>query len=423
MAAPDAFISLSQAGSSLGIEREESNMATKAERPKVWGMGGFPIGRVAGIDILVHWSWLVIFGLLTWSLAEGLFLPDYPHWTRAEAWTAGATTSLVLFGSVLLHELSHSLVARRHGIDVASITLFIFGGVSGLKGEPKRPAQEFLIAIAGPVTSFALAGIFGIGALVLRGGVGTASMYLAFINLVLGAFNLLPGFPLDGGRVLRSLAWARGGNLVKTTRLASDAGKAMAFLLMAGGAVAFLLGGLITGIWFLVIGWFLLSQADIGYKQVLAQDVLRGISVGSALTRDFHPVPPELSLNEFLSDYVLTYHQRSYPVMSNGQLVALVSLSDLKGFPRAEWHEHSVSEVMTPRDRLHVVRPRDDLATAAEEMASADVQQLPVMEDGRLLGFVTRADIIRLIRLRHDLGETGTEGNGREAEQLSLRGR
>lgn len=402
--------------------REESNIASKAERPKVWGMGGFPIGRVAGIDILVHWSWLVIFGLLTWSLAEGLFLHDYPHWTRAEAWTAGAITSLVLFGSVLLHELSHSLVARRQGIDVASITLFIFGGVSSLKGEPKRPAQEFLIAIVGPLTSFVLAGIFGIGALVLRGGVGTASMYLAFINLVLGAFNLLPGFPLDGGRVFRALAWSRNGNLVKATRLASDAGKGMAFLLMAGGAVAFFLGGLITGIWFLVIGWFLFSQADISYKQVIAQDVLRGISVDSALTHDFHPVRPELNLNEFLSDYVLTYHQRSYPVMSGDRLVGLVSLADLKGCPREEWHEHSVSEVMTPQDRLHVVRPRDDLATAAEEMASADVHQLPVVEDGRLLGFVTRADIIRLIRLRHDLGETGTGGHGREAQQVVPRG-
>jgi Zn-dependent protease len=378
-------------------------MAMKEKR-QVLGMGGFPIGRLAGIDILVHWSWVVIFGLLTWSLAEGLFLHDYPNWTRAEAWFAGAITSLVLFGSILLHELSHSLVARRQGMSVRSITLFIFGGVSSIGEEPRRPGQEFVMAAVGPLTSFALAGLFGIGAAFLRGGVGTATQYLAFINVLLGAFNLLPGFPLDGGRVLRSIAWARSGNILSATRLASLGGKGTAILLMAGGAVAFLLGSLIAGVWFVVIGWFLLSQADISYKQMLARNTLEGVRVQAALSRDFHPVRPELSLTAVLSDYVLTYHQRCYPVMSDGRLVGVVCLPDLKRFPREEWHERMVSEAMTPAERLVSVGPSDDLTRAAQLMAETDLNQLPVMEDGRFMGFVTRSDILQLIRLGGDLG-------------------
>jgi Zn-dependent protease/CBS domain-containing protein len=396
-------------------------MSTEAQRLKPRGMGGFSVGQIAGIDILVHWSWLVIFGLLTWSLAEGLFLHDYPSWTRGEAYVAGAVTSLVLFACVLLHELSHSLVARRQGIDVASITLFIFGGVSGLTQEPKRPGQEFVIAIVGPLTSFVLAGLFGLGGLVLTGGIGTAFLYLAAINAALGVFNLLPGFPLDGGRVLRALAWAREGSIVKATQLASRAGKLMAVLLMVGGAIAAVLGAFITGLWFVVIGWFLFSQADVSYKQVLARRVLSHIPVRSALSSDFHAVAPGLSLADFLSDYVLTSHQRTYPVMSGDRLVGIASLPDLRRFPRAEWHDRTVSEAMTPSERLSTVAPSDDLEKAAESMSSADVHQLPVMEDGRFLGFVTQADIIRMIRVRSDLGDAEIERLARDADEVAPR--
>jgi Zn-dependent protease len=212
-------------------------MATGARPAKTSEMGGLVIGRLAGIDIIVHWSWLIIFFVLTWSLAEGLFLHDYPAWTRGEAWLAGAVTSLVVFASVLIHELSHSITARHQGMDVSSITLFVFGGVSTLTEEPRDPGQEFTIAVVGPVTSLLLAGIFAIGGLLLHGALGTASFYLAFINAVLGAFNLLPGCPLDGGRLLRAAAWARSGDLVRATRVASRSGTVMAYALMAGGAL------------------------------------------------------------------------------------------------------------------------------------------------------------------------------------------
>ena len=382
-------------------------MSASGQRRKAPVLGGFRLGRLAGIDIVIHWSWFLIFFLLTWTLAQGLFLNDYPHWAQATAWLAGGLTSLLLFGSVLLHEWAHAMMARRQGIAVKSITLFIFGGVSSLTEEPKRPGEEFLIAGVGPATSFLLAGLFGLVGLAFRGtAVGTASLYLAFINVLLGAFNLLPGFPLDGGRLLRSIAWARKRSLPQATRIAALTGIGLAFVLMAGGAVAFVLGAFLTGIWFVIIGWFLRSQADAALRQLTISEQLRGLTVSAALRRDFHPVPPELSLASLLDDYVLLYHDRCYPVMSNGWLRGLICPVDLQTFPRSEWHEHTVSEAMTPFERLQVAQASDDLAKAIEVMATADVDQLPVMEDGRLLGFVARSDVTRLVQIRKELGET-----------------
>ena len=393
-------------------------MSANGQRRKAPVLGGFRLGRLAGVDVLVHWSWFLIFFLLTWTLAQGLFLNDYPHWATATAWLAGALTSLLLFGSVLLHEWAHAMMARRQGIGVKSITLFIFGGVSSLAEEPKRPGEEFLIAGVGPATSFLLAGLFGLVGLAFRGtAVGTASFYLAFINVLLGAFNLLPGFPLDGGRVFRSIAWARNGSLPDATRLAALTGIGLAFVLMAGGAVAFVFGAFLTGIWFIVIGWFLRSQADAALRQVTVREQLGGLTVSAALSRDFHPVRPELSMSSLLDDYVLVYHDDCYPVMSNGSLRGLISPVDLQKFPRSEWREHSVSEAMTPSERLQVAQASDDLTKAVEIMASADVQQLPVMENGRFVGVLARSDVMRLVQIRREVGRTQRpEGRGRGVE-------
>jgi Zn-dependent protease/CBS domain-containing protein len=384
-------------------------MTTKSQaRKTAFGLGGgFPIGRVAGIDIFVHWSWLIVFALLTASLAEGLFLNDYPSWSWEQGWLAGAATSLVVFGCVLVHELSHSIIARRRGLDVSSITLFIFGGVSTLKDEPRGPSEEFVVAAVGPMTSFVLGGLFGLGALVLNGGLGSAASYLAFINVVLGGFNLLPGFPLDGGRVLRAAAWARSHDLLKATRIAAAAGTGVAYLLMVGGVLALGLGGLIGGLWFLVIGWFLLSQSGSAYQQVTARNILRSARVGNVTTLDFHPVSPDARVDFFVSDYILAFHQRAYPVMNEEGLVGIVSLADLRKVPQAEWHQRIVSEIMTPRRDLFTVTRSDDLATAAELMATRGVHQLPVVEGGRLFGLVTRADIVRLIQTRGGLSAVG----------------
>ncbi len=381
-------------------------MSAGTEDAKPFWMGGFRLGRLAGIDIVVHWSWFFIFVFLTWSLAEGLFHQEYPSWTTGEVWFAGAITSLLFFGSVLLHEFAHSVVARREGIAVSSITLFIFGGVSALTEEPRRPGQEFRIAVVGPLTSLVLGGLFGVAAVALRGtGVGTAAIYLASINGLLAVFNMLPGFPLDGGRVLRSIAWARSGSLLKATRIASLVGTGLAFLLMAGGVGAILLGSFVTGIWFVVIGWFLRSQSEGSYRQMVTRDVLQGVPVTQIVRRNVYAVPPELSLSG-VSDYVLAHNQRCYPVLSDDSLLGMVCLGDLERYPRDQWPVRRVAEAMTPRERLDVVRTSDDLATAAELMASKDIRQLPVMDDGHFFGFVTRSDIVNLVQIRSETGRS-----------------
>jgi Zn-dependent protease len=249
-------------------------------------------------------TWFLVFALLTWSLSEGLFLDEHPGWDRATGWVAGVLTSLLLFGSLLLHEFSHCVIAGRRGLEVMSITLFIFGGVSSLKGEPRQPGDEFRIAIIGPVTSFALAALFAAAGLALWGtGADTAAFYLAAINAVLGVFNLLPGFPLDGGRVLRAALWARSHSLQRATRVAAQTGSAMAFVLMAAGVVIALAGAFLSGIWLIVIGWFLRSQAEASYSQVVTRSVLERTPVLAVLEPDYHAVHPETSLDSLVNSY------------------------------------------------------------------------------------------------------------------------
>jgi Zn-dependent protease/CBS domain-containing protein len=368
-------------------------------------VGGIRIGRIAGIDILIHPSWFLIYALLTWSLSEGLFLEEHPGWGRTGAWTAGLVTSLLLFGSLLLHEFSHCYVARRLGLEVRSVTLFIFGGVSSLKGEPNEPADEFRIAIVGPITSFTLASVFGLAGLALWGtGADTAAFYLAVINAILGVFNLLPGFPLDGGRVLRAALWARSHSLQVATRIASQTGTATAFVLMGTGVVFALAGSPISGIWLIVIGWFLKSQAEASYSQLVTRDVLDRTPVLAVLEPDYHAVHPRTSLDALVNSYLLHYSQRYFPVSTDYGLEGLITVTDLQRVPRQEWHSRTVADAMTPTDRLHTLAPNDSLSRAAELIAANDVNQLPVIDEGHLLGFVTRGGIMRILQLREEEG-------------------
>ena len=282
-------------------------------------MGGIRIGRLAGIDILIHPSWFLVFALLSWSLSEGLFSEELPGWGREVAWAAGLTTSLLLFGSLLLHEFSHCVVARSRGLDVQSVTLFIFGGVSSLKGEPREPADEFRIAIVGPITSFALAIVFAIAGLGSWGtGVDAAAFYLAGINALPGVFNLLPGFPLDGGRVLRAAVWTRTGSLFAATRTAARVGGGIAFLLMGIGVLIALTGAFLSGTWLIVIGWFLRSQADASYAQVVTRRVFERTPITMLMEVDYHPVHPQTTLLTLLNQYILSITGVTFPSRSTG---------------------------------------------------------------------------------------------------------
>ena len=378
-------------------------------------MGSFRMGRIAGIDILVHWSWFAIFFLLTFFLAERVFSDWYDDWSGGERWGAAVVTALLFFGSVLLHELSHSLMAKRLGLPVRSITLFIFGGVSALGAEPDSAKQEFQVAIVGPLTSVALALVFGIFVAVawasdaLDTPPGAIAQYLAFINLAVAIFNMLPGYPLDGGRVLRAGLWARRGNLLSATKTAAGAGTLIAFGLIAAGVVSILAGNFIGGAWFIVIGWFLRNVSESSYRQQVFRSTLEGTKVSEVIDRGFQAAPPDISLSRLVNDHMLALSQRCVPVVAGEELLGLVTMSDLKRVPQEEWPTTSTFRAMTPREKLHVASPQDDLTLALEAMASNDVHQMPVLEGRLFLGFVTRADVLKLIQIRSELGRQGGE--------------
>jgi Zn-dependent protease/CBS domain-containing protein len=381
-------------------------------------MGAFRIGRIAGIDINIHWSWFAVFALLTWWLAEGFYGPVYEEWTTAQAWTVAVISTIIFFASVLLHELSHSLMAQRLGLPVHHITLFIFGGVSALAAEPKSAGEEFKIAIVGPLTSFAIGGFFvgislaGYAADASGSPVFAMSQYLAFINIAVGVFNLLPGFPLDGGRVLRAALWSRSNNLLKATRWASHAGSALSFGLISLGVLAILVGNLIGGVWFIVIGWFLRNASESSYQQQLFRSTLEGAKVREMVNQSHADAPPDISVQDVVARYILPRSQRCIPVMAGSELLGLFTMSDLRKLPQEEWAATSVFRVMTPREKLHVVRPDDDLTTALEMMVQHDVHQLPVMDGHDFLGFITRADVMRLVQVRRELSGSPVEAGG-----------
>jgi len=383
-------------------------------------MGSYRLLRLFGIDILVHWSWLGIFALLTSWLALGFFKDEYGDWTAGQRWGAAVAAALTFFISILLHELAHSLVAKREGLPVKSITLFIFGGVSALGSEPRTPGQEFRVAIVGPLVSFLLALVFGIvTAVAFLSDVGDSppaavALYLTFINFAVGVFNMLPGYPLDGGRVLRAGLWARGRNLLAATRRASMAGTFIAFGLIAFGVVSILLGNFIGGAWFIVIGWFLRNVSEASYQQLLFRSTLEGTKVADLVNRSFEAAPPDVSLSALVNEHMLAGGQRCVPIVVAAELLGLVTMRDLKRVPREEWESTSAFRAMTPREKLHGVDAHDDIAAALEIMARENVNQLPVMEFGRFVGFVTRADVLRLMQVRSELGgDRGTSSGAR----------
>ncbi|HLH23197.1 MAG TPA: site-2 protease family protein [Chloroflexota bacterium] len=365
----------------------------------------FKLGRLAGIEIGVHYTWLFAFLLVAWSLASGFFPANYPGWGLATYWVVGILAALALFASVLVHELSHSFVALARGQEVHSITLFIFGGVSNLKAESERPQDEFLISIVGPLTSFVLAAIFWAAHQLVGLGdspLGAALGYLAIINLILGVFNLVPGFPLDGGRVLRSAIWAATGSLRRATDIASYVGQGVGFLLIFWGVARLLSGDFFGGLWTAFIGWFLNSAAETTRQQQVLSENLRGVRVAELM--DPHPptTPPDLTVTEFVTEHVLRRGQRALLVTEAGRLLGIVSITDAKELPQEAWATTPVARIMTPTP-LKTIAPDADLNTALELLVDGGLNQLPVVQAGNVVGLLSRADILRFIQLRADL--------------------
>jgi Zn-dependent protease len=374
-------------------------------------VGTIRLGRFAGFEINVHWSWFFIFFLVTATYATNLLQELYPDWTDSRRWVVGAAIALIFFISILLHEMSHSVLARRYGIPVSSITLFVFGGVSNLEKEPENARQEFLIAVVGPLTSLGIALLLGIAYFALQSvneQAGAVAANLAFINLAIGLFNLIPGFPLDGGRILRSAFWARQRNLLDATRMASNLGQIVAYLIMGAGVVGFLLGDFVFGIWLFLIGNFLRTASAASYEQLFMSTVLKGIPASAIARTDFTPVSPDTTLAILVEEHVLAGDGRCFPVMAGEELLGLVTLTDLRQVPRDQWASTSVYRAMTPFDRLRTVSMRDDLPTVLAQMAAGDINQVPLVEGKIMRGLIHRGDVIRYIQVRQEIGTGAT---------------
>lgn len=368
--------------------------------------GSIRLARIFGFDINVHWSWFFIFFLITATVSTSILDHFYPDWPASRRWVIATFISGIFFLSILVHEMSHALVARRYGIPVSSITLFLFGGVSNLGKDPDSARQEFWIAAVGPITSLGIAAALGAGYFILDPideGAAGISAHLAFLNLTLGIFNLVPGFPLDGGRVLRSALWARRRDLLAATRIASRVGEGVAYLTMAAGVAAFLFVDIIMGIWLFLIGNFLRGSAEASYAQLFTATVLKGIPSRVVATTEFTPVSPELTLAELTEQHVLAGRGRCFPVVAGEELLGLVTLTDLQKTPRDQWSTTSVYRAMTPFSQLKTVGPSDDLATVLAMMGAGNVNQIPLVEGRLIRGLILRADLLRYIQIREEV--------------------
>jgi Zn-dependent protease len=373
--------------------------------------GGLSIGKVFGISIKLHYSWFIIFALVTWAMAASYFPAAYPAWSLSMKIGAGLVTSLLFFGSVLAHELMHSLVAQREGIHIQSITLFILGGVSQMAGEPGAPKDEFRMAIAGPLSSLVLGGIFWGVFFALRSMTsGTAQFvsavayWLGYINIALGVFNLIPGFPLDGGRVLRSLMWWRSRNLQKATKIASNIGRGVGFAFIFGGIWLVFTGSWFDGIWIALIGWFLESAAVGSYRQLLLQDMLKGHVASEVMSRDCTVISPDITVEQLVNENILTTGRRCFPVVTEDRVLGLVTIHNIKAIPRELWNTRMVKEAMTPLESLKSVRPDEDLSSVLQILIENDINQVPVIQDRNVIGLIGRDNILSFVNVRSQLG-------------------
>jgi len=365
---------------------------------------GIRIGKLLDIEIVVDYSWLLIFALITWSLAQH-YLVVHRDWSVELRWGLAIVTSLLFFASVLAHELAHSLVSKAQGISVPRITLFIFGGASQISEEPRRAIDEFWMALVGPLTSLALAAIFGAAWFFTQQTspvINEVSGWLAGINGTLAIFNLLPGFPLDGGRVLRSIAWGITKNLRRATQVAVGGGVLVSWLMIGVGLWQVLDGNWADGLWIAFIGWFLQGAAVQEGQVTVVHDILKGHTVREVLTSDCPRVLKQLSLDVFVESVAIPGGKRCFVIMEGDKFVGLLTLHRLNEVPRTQWKTTRVADIMVPPEKLITARMDEDLAGVLEKMGQADINQMPVLEDGKLLGLVTRTNILAFLRAHAD---------------------
>ena len=364
-----------------------------------------PMGRVLGIPLELDYSWFLVLALLTWALAVGHYPAEFKGWSPSLYWIMGAITAVMLFVSVLLHELGHSVVARRYKIPVRRITLFIFGGVSQIEAEAATAGADFRIAIAGPLVSLALAALFGLLQPVVAGVSPLLALvrYLAYINVTLAVFNLIPGFPLDGGRAFRALVWRFTRDFHRATLVAASVGRGFAYVFILIGVWQLFAGNFVGGLWIAFIGWFLESAAVSQTQQVVLQDLLTGHTVAEAMSRDVSAVPVGATLQQLVDQHVLTSGRRSFLVQRDQVVLGLLTLHHLVQIPRAQWATTTAEQAMIPAARMKAARPDTELKVGLAEMDRDGVGQLPVMVDGRVVGMLRREDVIGFLRAAQQL--------------------
>ncbi len=365
----------------------------------------WPLFRLLGIPIRVDASWLIILALLTWTFVN-FFGAELPGRSEGAYVAMGLGAAVGFFVCLLLHELGHAVVARSFGIPIRGITLFLFGGVSELEGEPRSAWGEFWMAVAGPsVTAVLAIALWFVSLVPMPDELAVVLRYLAEINFVVLIFNLIPAFPLDGGRVLRSILWGATGNVRRSTYQASLAGRVFSWVLIALGVLEVLAGGFVSGIWLALIGLFLNNAARSSYQQVLVRELLEGEPVARFMNPHPIVVPSGLDLRRWVEDYVYRYHRKTFPVASDGHLAGIVTTDALARYPRVEWDRHTVDEVLNPDLRAVSVAPRTDALDALAKMQRTGSSRLLVMDGDRLEGIVSLKDLLRFLDLRIELGD------------------
>jgi len=366
-----------------------------------------PLGRILGIRIGLDYSWFVIFALLTWMLADSYYPDEFKNWSLMLYWLTGAITAIMLFVSVLLHELGHSVIALRYKIPVRSITLFLFGGIAQIEGEPPSAVSEFLIAIAGPLVSLALAACF----YALQSAVSGVepllglTRYLAYINMALVLFNLIPGYPLDGGRVLRAIVWAITGSMSRSTIIAASVGRFCALILILTGTLQMFSGNLGGGLWIALIGWFLDGAASVQMQQVTLRGLLTGHRVAQAMSTHYAIVPEDLPLQQLVDEQILGGGQRCFLVNRGKKTLGLITSHRVKEIPRQKWATTSAAQVMVPFEQLKCIDPDTELWSALQDMDRNGVNQIPVIRAQQVVvGMLSREDVITFLATLQEFG-------------------
>ncbi len=367
-----------------------------------------PLFSLFGFKVAIDATWFVLAVLVTWSLAEGLFPHYFKGFEASTYWWMGAAGALGLFISIVFHEFCHSIVAKNFGIPMKGITLFIFGGVAEMNDEPDSPRSEFLMAIAGPAASVVLGGIFFLVAQAGKsmswpGSVNGVLLYLAWINVILAGFNMIPAFPLDGGRVLRSVLWAIKKNLRWATHIASEFGSVFGLLLIILGVISFITGNFIGGLWYFLIGMFIRNASQMSYQQMLIRRALSGEHVSRFMKTDPVVVPDSISVRELVENYFYRYHFKMFPVAQDGRLEGCISTKEIKEMPRDEWDSHRVEEIVTPCSQANTISPDTDAMKAISLMRSSNNSRLMVVEDNKLEGIITLKDMLKFLAIKVDL--------------------